>query len=278
MEFDEIRYSLGKYYLTSNNTGYIFEELKDNIDIKIIEETQQYDIFHNIIINIYGGIVTNYENNNYVLLEIKDRDFRKIELNDIEKIASLPVINNLPYTDWSILWSRKIDNFEKFIMNKEVVFDFREYYDYFIGLGENAIVYYQYAKSKNLKLGFTYNRIDNNYSLVDLHNPLKITISPVVKGLAEYVKYSFFNDNPIDIEKVENLKLSYDDSIAFFSRLLFPTYFFDAYKSGKEDTARIKKIIELSSSYENYLKIIFRALKKRYSNIPQIKWLLINQF
>ncbi len=278
IEIDEIRFSSQKYYILSDNNKYVFEELRNSLDMKLLEEISHYDMFHKIITNIHGGIVTNYENINYVLLKINMRENRQILLDDIKKVSDLPIFQNFIQVDWNTLWSKKIDNFEKYIMNKDILLDFREYYDYFIGLGENAIVYYKYANKENLKIGFTYNRIGDDYTLLDLYNPLSISISPIVKGIAEYIKESFFNNNPIDVGTIEHLNLNYDDTIALFSRLLFPTYFFDIYKNPeRENRKKIEKIIELSTSYEIYLKTIFMAMKKRYKQIPQIRWLVSSQ-
>lgn len=279
IEIEQIRYINEKYYILSDNNNYIFEECKNRIEIKVLEETQRYNKFHRIVTNIQGGIITTYENVNYILLKVVLKENRKITLQDIEEISSLNVMNSLVQPEWNILWSRKIDNFEKYIMNKDITFDFREYYDYFIGLGENAIVYYQYSKKSNVRNGLTYNRVKDNFTLWDLYDPINLTISFVVKGMAEYIKREFFNNNPVDVEEIEDLELNYDESIALISRLLFPTYFFDIYRNGKEESKeKIKKIINLSPSYERYLKTIFKSIKKRYKSIPQIKWLASNQF
>ena len=278
IEVEKIKYTNERYYILSDNETYILEECKTKIEIKTLEETQKYSNFHRIITNIQGGIITNYENINYILLKPILKENRNINLYDIETIAYLNIKNNILSTNWDKLWARKIDHFERYIMNKDIIFEFREYYDYFIGLAENAILYYQLAKKENISYGFTYNRVKNNFTLYDLYNPLNITIDPIIKGIAEYIKEEFFIGNAIDIEEIEVLNLNYDESILLISRLLFPTQFFDIYRNGKEENKeKISKIINLAPQYEKYIKTILKAIKKKYKYIPQIKWLTSNQ-
>lgn len=276
IKVDTIKYADNKYYIKSNNDNYLLQEFNRKIDFKILKESQLYEKFHKVMFNFYGGIVTNYENNNYILLKVNiEEKNRIINFNDIINIAELNVITTFTELKWDILWSNKIDNFESYIMNKDLNFDFREYYDYFIGLGEIAIIYYQYAKNYPVKYGFTYNRIRKNFTLYDLYNPLNVVISSPVKGIAEYIKEMFFDENMLEIEIIKNLNLNYYETILFICRLIFPTYFFDIFHHGEKiNIDRIKKIITLIPKYEKYLKVIFEVIKKRYSFIPLIEWLM----
>ena len=279
IDINQIKYKNNKYYIFSNNNYYIFEKCKSKVDMLALKETQKYENFHKIIYNFRGELITNFENNNYILFQITTKKENKlVDFNDIKSIFSLRVFSNVSPYKWDILWSKKIDNFENYITKKNKMFKFREYYDYFIGLGENAIQYYQFAKNYTLEYGITYSRIKKNFELYDLYDPLNVTISSPVKGIAEYIKEAFFNDSPIDIINIESLNLNYQESVLLISRLLFPTYFFYIFHNGKEENKEyIEKIINYSLLYEKYLKKIFKTIKKKYSYIPSITWLQTNQ-
>ena len=62
--------------------------------------------------------------------------------------------------------------------------------------------------------------------------------------------------------------------ITYFARLLYPSYYFDAFESSltSKNDQEIKKISSKANSYEIILKNLYSELKK-YINIPNIEWL-----
>lgn len=276
IEIEKIIYKNDVYIFLSNNRRYIFKEFNYGENINFLEETQKYNLFHKIIFNFQGDIFTTYNGKRYILMKINIKDNRKISLYDILNVSRIVKLNNMYIRELDKLWKLKIDNFESYTANKCSDFVMREYYDYFIGLGENAISYYRYIDKSKINYGFTYKRIYQEYTLYDLYDPTNIIIAPAVRGLAEYVKMNYFYGKKISVEDIVKINFSYDDAMLFVSRLLFPTYFFDLYKKGRcDDVEKIKKIIARSCSYEKYIFYIIEGLKKRQINLPQIKWIKI---
>ena len=112
----------------------------------------------------------------------------------------------------------------------------------------------------------------------EYYNVDDLIIDYPVRTLSEYLKYKFFNDN-INMKDLSIifLKINYDEYLnrLLFSRMLFPSYFFDIYErvvnddySQKELITIVKKIKE----YEKFLKNIFYIINKK-TRIPQIEWL-----
>lgn len=277
MEFDTIKYFDEQYYLQSSKGKYIFKEYKSRVPFDVLMSTQNYYRFHTIIPNSSGEIITFYQGKSYILLRVNLRRDRPITLDDILDVAeiplSIPVKNKRTIYSWDKLWQNKIDSFEKYIMNKDNIFNYREYYDYFIGLSENAVAYYKMTDHSNVKIGYSYNRIDSKYTLFDLYDPTNIIISPVMRGISEYIKSLFFCENKKILIEIEELDVSYNDMKLLISRLLFPTYFYDIFKKNTNVKLELEKIINLSPNYEIYLTEILRAIKKRHENLPVIRWL-----
>lgn len=271
IEVNKLLYSNNKYNFEYKGYVYIFKECLNIPRNEVLIETQRYPMFHTIIPNFNGQIITVYENRIYILLRINIKENRKITLQDVIDVARIENKKNIKKMEWGTLWAKKIDSFEKYIMNKNNNLKYREYYDYYIGLGENAINYFNNVKDENISYGFTYNRINSEYTLYDLYDPTNIIISSIIRGISEYAKSLFFEGNEIEVEKIESLHLSHNEKILFISRMLFPTYFFDLYKENNEE--KIKKIINNSSSYEKYLYYLIETLRQSNYNIPQIRWL-----
>ena len=96
---------------------------------------------------------------------------------------------------------------------------------------------------------------------------------------AEYIKYSFFNNNQnIFNELNEYFYHNYYSPYGIrvlFSRILYPSFYFNTYDkiiSGKVEEQELNKIISKINNYEIYLYNIYLYLKKYY-NIPSVEWL-----
>lgn len=263
------------YIIITDDSKYIFKDIDSN-NIYFLKEIQKYyyNIFHRIILNFYNEVVTDYNGKKYILMKINVIENRNVNIQDIIYVSQLLNFNNGYLRDIDKLWKYKIDKFESYIVSKESDLPMREYYDYFIGLGENAIFYYGYVNKNKITYGFTYKRIYKEDTLYDLYDPTNIIVGPIVRGIAEYIKMSFFYGDVVSINDILKINFSYDDAILFISRLLFPTYFFDLYKKdGCENIEKMKNIIFKSCSYEKYVYSIIEGLKKRQINLPQISWI-----
>lgn len=263
------------YIIITDDSKYIFKDIDSN-NIYFLKEIQKYyyNIFHRIILNFYNEVVTDYNGKKYILMKINVIENRNVNIQDIIYVSQLLNFNNGYLRDNDKLWKYKIDKFESYIVSKESDLPMREYYDYFIGLGENAIFYYGYANKNKITYGFTYKRIYKEDTLYDLYDPTNIIVGPIVRGIAEYIKMSFFYGDVVSIDDILKINFNYDDAILFISRLLFPTYFFDLYKKdGCENKEKMKNIIFKSCSYEKYVHSIIEGLKKRQINLPQISWI-----
>ena len=118
-----------------------------------------------IINNIYNKPLTMYEGNNYVLILIKFK-----YQNGLFKF--IPINNNsyklLERNNWGYLWSLKIDYIEyqiKHLINKYPLL--YKTVNYYIGLSENAIKYFNMLRLDNVNLFISHRRVNNDY----LYNP-----------------------------------------------------------------------------------------------------------
>ena len=281
----DIRMIENNYYFICNDIEYIFSLVKNVDEIEQIYkrsiETLNNNFFHTIILNKDKKLLTTINNNNYILLRINIKNNRYITFDDILFCSSLPIYNKDNINPQS-LWQKKIDSFEYYIDyisdRKEL---YREYYDYFIGISETAVSYLTFAIENNTNeepLCICHRRIGKGYTLYDLYNPLNIVVDHKSRDISEYIKTSIFNDEHIiDIDKIiTNSNLSSYGFKLLISRMLLPTFFFDAYEGNEEDKNKvIKKIIYFMPLYEKLVSELIESIKKR-TNVPSIKWLNVN--
>ncbi len=267
------------YYFKSNGMLFSFEKV-ENLEKskKIFTLLQKIDYFntYKIVFNIYGDIFTKIANEWYVLFLHSEKQYNLLDL-------VLQPVNVMKYFSfdtsfaWNYLWSKKVDYYEyqfEHISNiYPIIF---ESFNYYIGLAENAISYFSYNLNslKSFDVFLCHERIsDFNY-----FNPLNITIDYYPRDVAEYIKFLFFSDQYRNFSFVsffKSLKFNYNDYILLFSRLLFPSYYFDAYdcviryRSGEEELSRI---VSLSGEYYKYLQKICQYIFL-FFNIPLIDWI-----
>lgn len=260
IDIDNIRYEDGMYIF--NN--YIFKELINPINIELYNYCIEHKIYlHKIIYNINNNYITSYENKNYILLKVEKNE--RISIEDIFNFyLDTPIYDN---KDWGSLWERKIDYYEKNIINtknKKIL----DVFPYYIGLGENAISIYKNNKN-NVTHSICHNRMNNDY---EFFSPENIIIDYKVRDIAEYIKKQFFDDK-LDINLLykflNNNIFRIDDYIILYARLLFPTYFFDCIENNNNIDIYISKI----NQYEKFLNHIYWVLNIN-RNIPKIDWII----
>ena len=175
--------------------------------------------------------------------------------------------NRLPLykrVNWKELWEEKLDYYEYQMSELGLKYKkLRESFSYYSGLCECAIGLLNYT-SNEVAMYATYKRGK--------------VMDSVTRDIAEYIKYEFFyNNNEV---QVGELYLTDDEYLLLMARLLYPSYYFDAYDnimSGNIAENEIDNIIKKSDSFESLLKKLYKFIKQR-SNIPNIDWLYSNYF
>ncbi len=243
---------------------------------------------HTFIKNINSSFYVSYNGNNYVLLRVNHDENEEIDLFDIIKFnRSLISEDNLLHrNDWENRWTSQVDKFEEQIIeyNKEFPL-LTNSFDYYIGLAENAISYIKTVeKEEDNKLYLSHKRIYMPMMYGMLYNPLNFMFDNKIRDVAEYIKVKFF-DKSFEFEELENYlnenqrTLSLNDIKLLFSRLLYPTYYFDLFEqiiNGSEPEEKIKKITEMSEDYEYFLFDTFNYFKTKYKLDP-IDW-IVNKY
>lgn len=276
------------YFFSINNKDFIFKPYHN--DERLAETTyilnnmlsERINI-NNIIPNKYNSPITKIENNSYIL--ILNRNKNTISLPTISNISNTPITNTnyvkeLERNNWEILWGNKIDYYEMQVgENKKKYPLIRESFDYFIGMGENAIAYLVNTKLE-LKPTIYDSKVPSHNNLYNsLYDPSNIILDHKARDVAEYIKYSFWNNNNnIFKELNEYFKYNYYSSYGIrvlFSRILYPSFYFDTYDqiiTEKKEEKVLNNIINRINEYEYYLYSIYLYLKRFY-DIPEINWI-----
>ena len=240
-----------------------------------------------IIFNVNKEALSIINNHYYILLKTPKNN--KFNINDIynptycpKETSNLKLLN---HSRWNSLWSSKIDYFE---YQKEFIkIKYKTLYqtlDYFIGLGENAISYYNainiyLTKDFNDVLVLSRRRV--NLNDLSFYNPLNIVIDNKARDSAEYLKYLFIRNNyTYDFldEFLTNLNYSAYQYGLLIARLLFPSHYFDIYEKIINETLKEKEIISVlkrTDEYEKYLRYIYNFINKK-KPILKIDWLESN--
>lgn len=267
------------YKITSNHEQYFFILHNSTIDsiTYIYKFLVMQNIYcHEIILNKDNEIITNIDNNNYILLKI---------LIKIQKIGFKDIINYNIFVqnnkcNWYNLWCEKIDYYEYQMSQYK-----RKYpllyktFSYYNGLTENAINIISNYKNQPFSLYISHNRILKNYSSLEFYNPINMILDIKVRDICEYFKYQFFFvNNPIDEVNsyIKNIALTNEEAIFFFARMLYPSYYFDLYDliiQEKVKEEKISVITDKTNDYEIFIKNIYHIMSFKYK-IPEIEWLV----
>jgi len=262
---------------------YIFDPVYNDLNIlidlndKFVENTLISKIIHNKtgeLISIYNGI-------KYILLKIYVNIHKQITLEEISFLSNYSVTNNIK-VNWGLLWSKKIDYLEEVIYENGRKFPLIvDSFNYFVGLAENAITYYNsisFDINEN-NYSISHKKIKINDTIEELYNPLNIIFDYRVRDIAEYIKISFFNGNKNIFSEISfylnNNSLSIIDVKLLISRILYPSFYFDMYEDiliNDKDESIILEIISNLSAYEKYLSDIILFFNKFYA-IDKIAWL-----
>ena len=275
------------YEFNHNNNYYRLYILNEEYNIynynniyTINKELTNNTLMSEIILNKDKNIITTYHNINYILLKINCNINKDITLEEIDYLSKVKIVNNNK-SNWGLLWSKKIDYLEELISENgkkypQVVNSF----NYFIGLSENAISYYNNIDIDNNMMYYISHKVLRPTDKVDsLYNPLNIIYDYRVRDVAEYIKNSFWTDNHNIYNELNNYlyknNLSLNEVKLLISRILFPSFYFDLYEdifNYNKDEKILNNIISRIDEYEEYLNSIIIYFKRFYP-IDEIEWL-----
>ena len=275
------------YEFNHNNNYYRLYILNEEYNIynynniyTINKELINNTLMSEVILNKDKNIITTYNNINYILLKINCNINKNITLEEIDYLSKTKIVNNIK-SNWGLLWSKKIDYLENLISENgkkypQVVNSF----NYFVGMSENAISYYNNIEIDNNMMYYISHKVLRPTDKVDsLYNPLNIIYDYRVRDVAEYIKNSFWTDNHNIYNELNNYlyknNLSLNEVKLLISRVLFPSFYFDLYEdifNYNKDEKILNNIISRIDEYEEYLNSIIIYFKRFYP-IDEIEWL-----
>lgn len=266
---------------------YIYNNNIKNIDLtKDIDDSLKKDtLIHEIIINKDNSIITYYNNIPYILCKINININKPITLGEINYLSSKVISTNskITYHSWQDLWSIKMDYLEKVINENGKKYPIIvDSFNYFVGMAENAISYYNNLSNKevdNNSLVISHRIININDTVYAIYDPVNIIIDHKARDIAEYIKYSFFSDNA-NIFNELNIYFKYnyytrDDVVILLARVLYPSFYFNMYEDIMINSKEEKIITNITSKldkYELYLAKVFKYFNNFY-NLPIPEWL-----
>ena len=285
INIQEIKRINNNYYFTYQQNNYVI--YKYNRDISEINEIYELNIEllskgligYEIIPNKTNELIFLYENNYYVLMKIPNIKNKKITYEDILSFNFIQNQNKYKTIDksnWNQNWSKKIDyiiyQFSQ-IKNRHKEID--SSIDYFIGIWENAISYYNDTISNKNKKYVAHIRIENDMDLLEYLNPINFVIDYKERDIGEYLKTYVINNNYTENMIDTILKYTNQEGIVLLiSRLLFPSYYFDLYENIIEGKTKEEEINVIVKKHYNVLNLIKYIFKKYWDyNIPYINWI-----
>lgn len=275
----EIHQQKNNYYFFVDNQKYLLMNYSGNI--KLLENIYMYFkknmiYCHEIIINKDGYYISSINNEYFILLKILNED-RMFEYNDIYYTI---FYNEKRKCDWFFKWCDKLDYYEYQISQFDKKYkELSSSFLYYSGLTENAIWYVKNVEDKEFDMYINHYKIKKGMTVNDYYNPALMTIDSRVRDVAEYYKKEFFY-NKLSVDKVYqyvyNAYLSNEEMILLFSRLLYPSYYFDIYDEiflNNDSFNKLSIIIKKVNDYELFLKDIWYFLNNIYQ-MPEIDWII----
>lgn len=284
MKIDKIIYRDKYYSFLYNNYNYRLYVIDEMIDINnvvsINKEMLSNTLISEIISNKDMEYISYYNGYMYILIKLYVNVDKRITMEEIAYLSN-SLYRDKVNVNWGILWEKKIDYLEDLIGENGKKYPLIvDSFNYFVGLAENAISYYNNIDNLSgyrYYIGHKVIRFDDTTSVI--YNPLNIIFDYKVRDIAEYIKNSFFNNNYNVMNELNKYlltnNLSYTDILLLVSRLLYPSFYFEMYEDilidNKEEEI-IVNIINRTDEYEDYLAMVIGFLHDRY-NVMEIEWL-----
>lgn len=229
--------------------------------------------FYIIIPNVYGNVVSFFENRYFILICFMGRNLVE---NIIKQILNPIKINNLSCTFWNFLWKRKVDYYESIYYSKLINVDFfKDTFFYFLGLAENAICYFEYnVDFEQLRTAPRY-LCHKKISLCNSFIISNFIVDYRSRDIAEILKLIFVYKKNIEFDFREILhQLNYWESVLLYARIIFPTFYFDCIDDFLDNEILNLEIFneDFFDNYEMFLNNISRIIND-YFSIPEILWI-----
>lgn len=266
------------YFYYDNNLYYFYMVLND---IQTVEFIYKYILENNvesfdIVLNKNGNLYCDVDNKKYSLIKLKGILRYEYKFEDFKFYP----VNREPH-NWGELWSERLDYYE--IQLRELGYKYQTVlnsFGMFSGMAENAILYFNLTKDKfkeDIVVGIVHNRMQYPCYLINYNNPLNFVIDYHIRDIAEYIKAYMFSDE-FEVNNVILLidKLSLNNIMfnLLYSRLLYPTFYFDIFdKIILEDgvDTDIIEALDVVDKYLNMLRIVYLKYRERY-NMFDIEW------
>ena len=284
IKIQKIMYN-NKYYSFIYN-GYVYKLyiLDNNININMIIDIDKrllgHTLISEIIMNKDREYISKYNGVNYILIKIYVNINKSISLEEINYLANTLYMEKLNI-NWGKLWSIKIDYLEDLINENGKKYPIIvDSFNYFVGMAENAISYYNdIIIDNNYKYVISHKKINIYDSVESLYNPINIIFDYRARDIAEYIKIAFFLNkkniyNELD-NYISNANLSLTDIKLIIARLLYPSFYFDMYEdilNYNKEEKMILNITDKLGDYEKYLASVINYFRRFY-DVPEIPWL-----
>jgi len=273
---DKVIHQENIFYFWFNKNKYYFVPFinDENMVLTIYEKfLSEKKKINKILLNKFGKLVTKYKNSDYAMIMVDCIENEIIELENFYNISFEGKVS-----DWAKIWEQKLDYFEYQVNQRGLGKDnILNSFSYYVGLGENAIQYYNFVDKKEVDTGIQHKRLYAKNYEINYYNPLNMIIDYSVRDLAEYIKFLFFFEDFKEQKIIRYLdKLSLNNSMfnLFYARLLFPTYYFDFYEkfiNDEEDDNNLLIILAKSTDFEIFLKNMYIYFSNKYQLI-RIEW------
>jgi len=278
MNIDNIAEYNNNHIVFYNNRIYYFRKIDDSLNIYFINQiinNNKYSFFsYKIINNIYNTYITKSDNDNYVMLEI-DQDYDKtIDFTDMIMFyaKSENFLSNVNYkNNWKDLWINKIDYLNEYsiknLLYKNNIYSLYLYYSY---LCESLFIYMNNIDVSLIKPSICHRRMYFNIKKIDFYDPFNYMVDCKYRDIAGYIKSLYYiNEDYISELKyfLNTNKLSYNEAKLFYSRIIYPSIFFDYYEEGIN-----AQYSYLPDEYEKFIKKTYEIINS-YVHIDNIDWL-----
>ncbi len=281
----EIKKINDNYYFTYLSNNYVIYSYKrditeaESIYNLNLEMLSKGLIGYEIILTQNREILFIHGGTYYILMKFPNIKNRVITYEDVISFYFPTPKNkflNLDKSNWGYNWSGKIDFIEyQFSQVKNKFPILENSIDYFVGIWENAISYFNDNVTFLEEKFVCHKRVDTKMDLLEFLNPLNFVIDYKERDKGEYLKSYVINNNYSSVQLKKLLQgSSKNNIILLISRILFPSYYFDLYEDivlKEKNEEEIIKMIEKRKNINNLLKYIFENFSNY--NIPYIEWI-----
>lgn len=284
MNVSDVKRINGNYYFNYFNSDYVVHLYKR--DVSEIMEIYYVNLeilrrglsCYEFVFTRNNDILFLYENKYYVLMRVPALNNRIISFDDILGFEFFvdDKVGKLDKSNWGYNWAVKIDFIEKQFLEVRGKYDIiSSSIDYFIGIWENAVSYFNDNVLEGGRKCICHNRVCYDMDLLEFINPLNFVIDYKERDIGEYLKSYVigknFTKDSIDKFLVCDSKMRV---CLLISRILFPSYYFDIYEDVLVSGRCEEDIRDIIYKRDNVLFVVYFLFSK-YSNfdVPMIGWI-----